>query len=223
MTLGVGMMLGVALVLPFGWRLPDVYANMFGGVVGAIASIAGAFLVLNRQIAAAEDTRLADQAERNEIARTQLAALQRAVASALTGDLLAAKAFCRAQIDLVAGKIVNGKRMQNAGDMKVWCERQARMPMVAFDRLSGVLIQLGNVSGPLIHVYSEAARISGLVRGQLETAPDQDTISNFVPLIAEQLQQFIVNVETAINELEPHYAMAFHAKADSTRVGMGTE
>ncbi len=210
MAFALGTMLGLVLILPIGWHLPDVYANIFGGVIGAIASIAGAFLVLNRQIAAAEKTRLADQAER----------LQSAVASALIGDLSAAKVFCQTQLTLANGGFVAGARMQNRRDMKIWCERQVRMPMVAFDRLNGILNQLGNISGPLIHVYSEAARISSLLRGQLDTMADGDDLGPFVCGVAELLPQFVINVETAINVLRPHYAVALVVEAQ-THVGSG--
>ena len=57
-----GVFLGLCLAAPLlGWKLPDTVANLMGGALGAIASVAGALLVLKRQMMYADERRAAVQ------------------------------------------------------------------------------------------------------------------------------------------------------------------
>lgn len=134
--------MGVAFVQPLGLHLPDVYANLLGGIIGAVATIAGAFMVLNRQIRDADDRTQKEKADRDnrELAATaevmhstqeQRHKLQRAVAPALYTDLRTAKSICETQLSQAQAAL------GWAPDAKaMWCQRVAGIPMVAFDRLT---------------------------------------------------------------------------------------
>jgi hypothetical protein len=69
----LGALLGICSKLPLGWRLPDLEANVLGGAVGAVGSVAAAFLVLQRQI----EQQRADKKEAAMDARKKMATFLR--------------------------------------------------------------------------------------------------------------------------------------------------
>jgi hypothetical protein len=205
----IGALIGVALVLPLGWHLPDVYANLLGGVVGSVATIAGAFLVLNRQIRDADerlkqeinDRNSREHAAKDEVerkAQMRLDRLQRAVAGALHGDLKTAKAICEVQLSQAKEALSWPKPAQ-----QIWCQRIANLPMVAFDRLGYLLSELGDLSPTLIYIQSQAARFASMVKSEVEIRRDVSNFSEIVEIISTNLPTFVDSLKQAMDHLEP--------------------
>ena len=208
----IGCLMGVAFVQPLGLHLPDVYANLLGGIIGAVATIAGAFMVLNRQIRDADDRTQKEKADRDnrELAATaevmhsaqeQRHKLQRAVAPALYTDLRTAKSICETQLSQAQAAL------GWAPDAKaMWCQRVAGIPMVAFDRLSHLLIHLGDLAPNLILVQAQAARLCSLVKGELDLPVRYREHTATVQTIADNLPTFINDLQIAMGRLAPFLA-----------------
>jgi hypothetical protein len=202
-----GALAGVASVSPLGWHLPDVYANLLGGIVGAVATVAGAFLVLNRQISDAteryklelsdRDTR--DQAERTRIsaeAAARLLNLQRAVAPALYNDVRMARVMCQIQLNSAEKALTWPKDAQIA-----WCERVERIAMPAFDKLGAGLMNLGSLSLTALAIYGDTTRLSSVIRTELNAPERYRSGEKLVITLAKKLPAFIATLDNGMKVL----------------------
>lgn len=194
----VGCLIGVVLVLPLGFQLPDVYANLLGGVIGAVATIAGAFMVLARQIKDANDRARSDREEVSRKAEQELHALQCSVAEALYVDLRTAKVICESQLAQADAAKTWSKDAQ-----LMWCQRIAGIPLVAFDKLGYLLINLGDISPNLIYIQAQVARISALVKGETEKPERYRNHAVMIDAIAENLPAFIKKLAATMDILLP--------------------
>src|SRR3954468_2300781 len=99
-----GILVGLGLRLPLGWHLPDTIANLLGGVVGAIASVAGAMLVVKRQLDAEEVRLRNERALAQASIEAELDRMRRALANALWTDLRSVRALIKGQMELATQK-----------------------------------------------------------------------------------------------------------------------
>lgn len=192
-------MLGLGFRFPTGWVLPDTTANLLGGAIGAIASVAGAFLVLRRQMRyeaqRAADARIA--AKDADAAR--LLELRKAVANALFTDTLAAIVLLKKSAEIWE------QETRSAIARRSWLQRLELTPMPGFDALKDILPTLGDGLAPVvIHAYGEVLRFRAIVNGFLLTN-DLTTgeARDFMAILAEQIPVTIRNLAQAKRALEP--------------------
>jgi hypothetical protein len=82
-----GAAIGLLLKYPANWNPPDAMQNVLGGLVGAVGSVAAAFLVLKKQMSDAGKRAADERHYRVDRERAELESLRRAVAPALIVDL----------------------------------------------------------------------------------------------------------------------------------------
>jgi hypothetical protein len=199
----VGTVIGLSMSIPLGWKLPDTIANLLGGVVGAAASVAGAMLVVNRQIAEEDERRAADDDRERQKEAGKLDQLQRALSNALHNDLRAVDVMLTGQILLSRGMVFNGQQLVTEKDFADWCRRLELLPMTSFHRFSHLLHHMDSISTLLIHAYAETERIRSVCIGQrTQRSSDRDCIE-FVEMAKGILPAIQHNVRRAMEVLEP--------------------
>lgn len=187
----LGLFAGVLLKFPTGWSLPDSTASLIGAFAGAGAAVGGALWAANAK-QRQEDEMFARRAE------LKLHTLQCSVADALYADLRTAKTMCESQLDQAAAIKAAPKEVQ-----LMWCQRIAGLPLVAFDRLGYLLMDLGDISGSLIFIQAQVSRVSALVRSEAEKPERYRNYAVMVDVIAGNLPAFIQKIATTMEMLMP--------------------
>jgi len=203
-----GVLFGLALSTPIGWHLPETIANLLGGVIGAIASVAGAMLVVKRQLDA-EEVRLKVQRDLDDAsAEARTSAMCRALANALWTDINSVRALIAGQAELAEKKVYNGKYLEKESDFAEWCLRMELAPMASFDKFSHLLHHLGAISPSLIHAYADVLRYAAICRGQRTTRTSDRECVELVPILAAALPALDSNLADAQVALVPFMIVA---------------
>lgn len=201
LMLCAGALIGLGMAYPlFGWTLPDLTANLLAGAVGSIGTVAGAFLVLKKQL---EDARkVAKEALHAELqkeeARRKSTCL--AISNALYADLKSAQVLISRSIEIACD---NTKKL-NDHDRSMWIQRFAHFQVPSFNRFYKLVWDFGdNVAAVLLHVYGELSRIAAICNGQQVTnnnaVDNAEFIAGFLPVLAV----IESNVRQALDKLNP--------------------
>jgi len=167
---------------------------------GDVATWAGAFMSGGAAIAAWYAARSAlkiareDRAERVREAVQFKRSMLEAMGVALLFDVRALLVFVDGQLQLLAGKVVEGRTLRNGQDLRAWCLDVASMPSPSFDKFADTIHQIGPNARAMIHIYGEIIRIRAYARGFDESHMSVKNYGDFNSKVGESLKTLMANL-----------------------------